>query len=507
MLKILLVDDEAQERKGIAFLIQKYRYSLEIAEAVNGQKAMDYISKHPVDILFTDVKMPYKDGLALAKEVYEYNPKIKIIIYSAYGEFEYAKKALEANAVDYLLKPIELEEFQRVMDSVLDSIEKLRQQEEGTENLKKARRKNLMYKLLSRAQLSAGEQQELDGIVFSGGNRDVMLVNLESAGNLFEKEEERFRQLLAMYLKQEAEYMNLYPNESCLIIYGPGKGDENAFRDQLEKLIRDVSMVFSDQLSVILGRRVETMKELSADIQEIHEMRSELFGFPQQVFGLSDGINKEYYAKEAEELKAQFIETVKQGNTELLPETAEKLVEALEKSNMVSRIYVEHLFYELLHAIFEQLPGDEQEGVYQSLHLLLEGRSSRELMERFLGMVGELGKKLQSGQAEEHGVAAFLIRIIEKEYPGNLSLDYLAEQVHLAPAYVSYMFKQETGETLVKYITDYRMKRAKELLEEQKLKIVQVGQACGYDNQSYFNRLFKNYFGMTPKQYRERIND
>lgn len=506
MLKILLVDDEAQERKGIAFLIQKYRYPLEIAEAVNGLKAMDYISRHPVDILFTDVKMPYKDGLALAREVYEYNPKIRIIIYSAYGEFEYAKKALEANAVDYLLKPIELEEFKRVMDSVLDSIEKQRRQEEGTENLRKARKKNLLYKLLSRAQLSAGEQQELEEVIFSGERGAVTLVNLESAGNLFEKQEERFLPLVTMYLKKQAEYMNLYPNESCLIIYGPGKGEESALKEQLEKLLRDVSMVLSDQLSVILGRRAETMKELISDIQEIHEMRSELFGFPQQVFGLSDGINKEYYAKEAEELKAQFIEAVKQGNTELLPETAEKLVEALEKSNMVSRIYVEHLFYELLHAIYEQLPGDEQEGVYQSLHLLLEGRSSRELMERFLALVAELAQKLRSGRLEEYSVAACLIRIIEKEYSGNLSLDYLAEKVNLAPAYVSYMFKQETGETLVKYITDYRMKRAKELLEEQKLKIVQVGQACGYENQSYFNRLFKNQFGMTPKQYRERIN-
>jgi two-component system response regulator YesN len=84
-------------------------------------------------------------------------------------------------------------------------------------------------------------------------------------------------------------------------------------------------------------------------------------------------------------------------------------------------------------------------------------------------------------------------------------LEELADYVHLTPAYLSYLFKKETGQTLVSFMTDVKMKHAKLLLKEQSLKIIQIGRMLGYENQSYFNRLFKNYYGMTPRQYRETL--
>ena len=87
----------------------------------------------------------------------------------------------------------------------------------------------------------------------------------------------------------------------------------------------------------------------------------------------------------------------------------------------------------------------------------------------------------------------------------DISLNDVAERVNLAPAYVSYIFKKETGQTLVKYITDIKMQKAKMLLEDMDMKIIQVARSLGYENQSYFNRLFKNYYGVTPGQYREKL--
>ena len=93
-MKILLVDDERTEREGIRFLIEKFQFELEVAEAANGKLAMEYLQKYQdVDILLTDVKMPYMDGLQLAKYAKENRPDVIIIIFSAYSEFDYAKKA------------------------------------------------------------------------------------------------------------------------------------------------------------------------------------------------------------------------------------------------------------------------------------------------------------------------------------------------------------------------------------------------------------------------------
>ena len=113
--KILLVDDERTEREGISFLIQRYGYPLEIQQAVNGRKALELMEQEKFDILFTDVRMPIMDGLDLSKEASQLYPDTIIIIFSAYSEFDYAKKAMEAGVVNYLLKPIELDEFQRCM--------------------------------------------------------------------------------------------------------------------------------------------------------------------------------------------------------------------------------------------------------------------------------------------------------------------------------------------------------------------------------------------------------
>ncbi|MDM0945028.1 AraC family transcriptional regulator [Clostridium perfringens] len=99
-------------------------------------------------------------------------------------------------------------------------------------------------------------------------------------------------------------------------------------------------------------------------------------------------------------------------------------------------------------------------------------------------------------------IANKVIKIIKNEYSSELSLDYIADKVNFTPTYLSYVFKKETGSNIVKYITDFRMNKAKEFLEEGNMKIVQVGKACGYENQSYFNRIFKNYFGVTPNQFK-----
>ena len=149
-MKILLVDDEKTEREGIAFLIKKFNLPLTVAEAVNGKAALEYIHKNnDVDILLTDVKMPFMDGLELAKRVNEFNPGIVIIIFSAYGEFDYAKKACEANAVNYLLKAIEIEEFSQVMNRVMDICRERKRQSDQREILRNSDRKLWLYRLLN----------------------------------------------------------------------------------------------------------------------------------------------------------------------------------------------------------------------------------------------------------------------------------------------------------------------------------------------------------------------
>ncbi|MEK0316158.1 response regulator transcription factor [Cohnella sp. 56] len=161
MHKILVVDDQKIERTGIQFLIREYRLDLEVVEAENGEAALDYIRHHDLDILFTDIRMPFMDGLSLAEQTRRLKPDVKIVIFSAYGEFEYAKKAMELHVHHYVLKPVQDQEFLNAMRSVLELCEKEKQAQARTLRLMADYRNALMRSEAEPAQTSASAGQAL----------------------------------------------------------------------------------------------------------------------------------------------------------------------------------------------------------------------------------------------------------------------------------------------------------------------------------------------------------
>jgi two-component system response regulator YesN len=123
MIRILIVDDEKIERNGIRFLLKQIGIEAELYEAANGVKAMELLERQEVDLLLTDIRMPFMDGLALIQNVAEQYKGIKIIIFSGYGEFEYAKRAMTYNVNNYILKPVDPKEFEHTMRKVIKEIE------------------------------------------------------------------------------------------------------------------------------------------------------------------------------------------------------------------------------------------------------------------------------------------------------------------------------------------------------------------------------------------------
>ena len=237
MLRILLVDDEKTEREGIRFLIDKFALPLKVAEASNGKKALEYIREHPVDILLTDVKMPYMDGLELAKRVNDFNSNVVIIIFSAYGEFDYARRACEASAVNYLLKPIEVDEFKTVMERVIDICRKRKRQQDQREYLRNSDKKLWLHRLIN----SKDSMEEIVDILkgqhgINLENKYIRFVSVETRDNYFEKNEEDFERILRGNLEQNYETINLYPNLSYIMIYSSSNINDEKTESEIRKL-------------------------------------------------------------------------------------------------------------------------------------------------------------------------------------------------------------------------------------------------------------------------------
>ena len=126
MYRILIADDEKIERAGIRFLLDQMGQEFEIFEAVNGKEALEWLEQNQADILITDVKMPFMNGIELLEQVTKRCPDMKKVIFSGYGEFEYARQAMRFGVEEYILKPVDPEEFKRVMEKAASIWQKTR---------------------------------------------------------------------------------------------------------------------------------------------------------------------------------------------------------------------------------------------------------------------------------------------------------------------------------------------------------------------------------------------
>lgn len=254
---------------------------------------------------------------------------------------------------------------------------------------------------------------------------------------------------------------------------------------------------------MVVSREFVNVSEMAMCAGEMNDIRRNYYGSSQEVLYLSGFAgDSDYYASELERIKRQMLIAVQERQEELILFYGEQLVETMVHGKMISRIYVYHLFLEILTELYGQYGMTDRSRMLENMDRLLSYRDSEKLMSEWKKMLlqafsGRLGQE-DSGRITEQIQA-----IVREEYRNDISLDELSKRVNMSPAYVSFLFKKETGFNLIKYITDYRMEKARKFLEDSQMKIVQVGKACGYENQPYFNRLFKNYYGMTPKQYRE----
>lgn len=506
MYKIVLVDDEREEREGIAYLIEKYGYPLKVVFAGNGKEALQYIYHNEVDILFTDVKMPVMDGLELARLVYEYDPNIKIIIFSAYGEFEYAKQALEANAVSYLLKPIELDEFQKLMKNVLYTIEAEREEKRSREEKDRYHFNNVLYKVFSMSKINEYETRDINAYLFENGS-PYILVHIEFMDSFFDLHEDEFIHCAEVYLGKELNYIEFYPNEAYILLSNKKLFQKKELSEQLGKIFRDIrnDIPMDNQCMVIVSKAVSTVEEMLSQQERIVHIQDEVFGYHDKILFVDDYYtNAEHYARDMERISGELRESIEILDAELIEKENQNLINAIEKSGQVSRIYIQNMLYSMIKTLCDKVRPDDLDELLIRAERLFQIKDPVGMLKEYQAAMEILLNHI-SVREDCSGIIAEIKNIIELDYRKDIGLNYVADKVNLSPAYVSYLFKKETGQTIVKYITDKKMDRAKRMLGDRNLKIMQVAKSCGYENQSYFNKLFKNYYGVTPKQYRENL--
>jgi two-component system response regulator YesN len=392
-----------------------------------------------------------------------------------------------------------------------DVIETVNQDKENKERAKEELQKkkyNLMYRIFTGSKVSDETLDEIHKIMLPENKERFFLINVEFLDNYYDNNEQTFIQLSNSYLGADTEYIGLYPNEAYLVVYSGELFRNNILEEQLGKLIRDIKGFSGGEAVFLVSDIIHDTKILEDQIALIHKIKREIFGYDNRIIRIDryDRDDREYYARDVEIARKQMLSAIESGDVEFIRNHSKGLVGVIGSRDKLSRLYLQNVLYSMIKALYDKYPNIEMENMLASAEALFGAKNYKNVLEEYESIVDKLLGAISGAPVDgELLIIKHIKHVVETEYMNDISLNDVADKVNLTPAYVSYIFKKEVGQTLVKYLTDLRMSKAKILLTDQNLKIAKVGQMVGYDNQSYFNRLFKNYYGITPKQFREEM--
>lgn len=490
MITVLIADDEWIEREGIRSVLEMSPYPFKIHMAQNGREALKYLKTEPVDLLFTDVKMPFMDGITLMQEIRKQNTELRIIVFSAFAEFQYAQSAMEYQAMHYLLKPVDPEKLLEMVNQLAEEIV----QEQKEKSILHVPAMNEMWEFLAK---NGKMPQYCENLFRVYGAYELVLLDVQE-----EKDTLISRLYEVLENRWESPDLLVTVSEGLLLLLL----HEELSRRKIEKMRIFLEENKAEHACIVYGKTVNSEETFRMAYQEMNQkVQIHFFEEGNQVFCLQ---GDEERPKEAEKAAAHIQEEIERGikekNYAYVLETLEVLKKELRNHVQDSQIYVKYVYADIVKKISEKDKTDTSD--FKKILVSIFDESSlngiHRLVFEWLQEIVNAGKETEQ-EREQKKVIQGIKRKIQREYQNELSLSGFADEVHLTPAYLSYLFKKETGMSLIKYITMIRMEKAKELLANTNNKIADIAKQVGYTNYSYFNIAFKNNVGVSPGTYRE----
>ncbi|MGN8945037.1 response regulator [Bariatricus sp. HCP28S3_E4] len=534
-IKVFLVEDEMVIRNGIVKSInwEKEGYRL-VGEASDGELAYPMILKEKPDILLTDIKMPFMDGLELSRLVKQELPDTKILIFSGYDEFEYAKEAIRIGVTEYLLKPVSSEQLLEVMRRISKQIEQdreereiLRQyQEDMKENVERERQN--FFSHVIRGEVSIGEAVKNGkkyGMDLSAGFYSIILFKIfstpeenivsEHIWKICEKIETKVDEIPYAYYFQRGidGWVFLLTAES-----------KEQMEERQKNLCDCLAEIMKNERKVEyfggIGKPVERIRNLGQSFRDAERIFAERFTRQSNQF-LSGFEKMDVYKDDEFQIKdlgdvgksREMIEKfLNNGTKEELEEfmdtyfirmKEDKLQSTLMRQYIIMDIYIVIMsFCEKIDAVNHdyQQETEKLKSTIQNMNSVSEIRSYITYM---LNQAIELRDSISKKRYADIIKAAE--KMISEHYMSEeISLNSVADSVGMSPSYFSSVFSKESGKTFVEFLTETRMEKAKELLMCSALKTSEIGYEVGYKDPHYFSYIFKKTQGCSPKDYRAR---
>lgn len=518
--KVFFVEDEIITREGIRDNVDWRASGFEFCgDATDGEMALPLLRATQPDVLITDIKMPFMDGLQLSKIVREKMPRVKIIILSGHDEFEYAQKAIGLGVTDYLLKPVTVQKLQTVLQKLTLKLDQERKEQEHLKNLHEQMEDNrtmlcerLLFQLVVGAvsPMEAVEKGQMLGIDLIARHYLVVILKLEPGDRTEPYDHEEYQQVQCMLTQVTEKNPDLFVlkrdwGDVILIMKGNTREYLEEERDLLlEELNRTMSKT---RYKMTAG--IGTPKERIADVGQsfvealVHIQNSTNTG--------GTGLNQSLERGELLKLDKSAVESYLHcGARDEFDKFFNAYLRPLGETALCSPLIKNYIFVDLIVAtarLINEL-GGEMDRVLPELNSIETILSNIKSVEQ---LRDEVYKIISMGLAYRdslpNGQHANLIRqakeYIEHHYTDSeLSLNEVASQANLSASHFSAVFSQETRQTFREYLTEIRMHKAKELLRMTALRSADIAYQVGYNDPHYFSSAFKKNTGLSPIEFR-----
>ena len=510
MYKIFIAEDEHLIRESLKRMITEFSTFLplgSIEDASDGELALSIIAEQKPDILLTDIRMPFMNGIELANEVKKLLPDIQIIFISGYDEFTYAKAAIQLQVAEYLLKPIKPNELQKSLEQIIQKLEaaSLLKQSKETNGYSLEVQKNFYLNALFNNQLLLSEAIE-EGRKLEreiAGNKYMVLL-IANHTNKFFSDYDIFHEKMAELFDHDKQilFSSLSSRFIKLLIFDPNE-------DLLQKKANQVALLShktlghtTDDLVIAIGYPVKRISEIPHSYQTAVHLLSYLKIDPKiKILSYLDYEKKLGNYGQSFDLK----ESIRLLRKSEISSFVEKLVK--QTNQHADPLLVRHLIINELNELVTIRQNQTNQVVSFTTteeipNILSERPLFIQYLEQMIYFLKEMVLENHMNQYKE--VLEQSVTYIENHYfEPELSLKEVADHVHLSSSHFSTIFSQGIGQTFIDYLTEQRLSMARRLLRETNSKLSVIASEVGYNDPNYFSSIFKRKEKISPKEYRK----
>lgn len=527
--KVILVDDEAEVIDMIEKKIHWNDLGFEVAgSATNGVKALELVEKLQPDVVLTDIKMPYMDGLELSRRLNREYPNIYIMLCTGFDEFEYAKEAVHLEIKEYMLKPVNATELSESLTNLKHTLDREREEKLNVKKLNDYFQE-VLPKLQSNFFISLIEGR----VEKHDYERFLQAYQVDMKGPLFgcvifHTSENHVPEgmnplLLSMSVEREIKQRLMdqwnclefiYMGNTLLILELDAEDQITQITDACDRFCRWAYRIMGAVVTAGIGTVCDSLYEISLSYERAREAVSYrvLYG-TKRAINIGEIVPKEQIKPvQSEESRMQTLfRAIRIGDSTEIERAAHKEMEKLHKNTETMSQY-NLATMEIVSGFFKfctdnSLDFNKISGNMQNIYEKVSQMDESSLTAWIVQMSETISEKLKCARnSSARRLIVEAQNIVKERYmEADISLDEICTVLGVSNSYFSSLFKKEAGKSFISYLTDYRMDIAAEMILNTDEKSYTIAEKVGYLDANYFSYVFKKKFGVSPSKYRASV--